>query len=88
LALLRQQDGTVLSMTACATGARLNGWTLLLMQDLKDRLEKMMADAADCELIGSLATDAAKRAMFRRLAEQFRAMAEELKAGIARREGA
>jgi hypothetical protein len=58
------------------------------MQDLKDRLEKMMADAADCELIGSLATDTAKRAMFRRLAEKFRGMAEELKAEIARREGA
>jgi hypothetical protein len=57
------------------------------MQDLKDRLEKVLVDAADCDLIGSLATDVAKRAMFRRLAEQFRAMAEDLKAEIAKREG-
>lgn len=57
------------------------------MQDLKDRLEKVTADAADCDLIGSLATDVAKRAMFRRLAEQFRAMAEDLKAEIAMRGG-
>lgn len=56
------------------------------MQDLKARLEKLLTDAADCELIGSLATDTAKRATFRRLAEQFRIMAEELKAEIARRE--
>lgn len=53
------------------------------MDDLKTRLDKLLADAEDCELIGRLANDIAKRATFRRLAEQFRAMAEELKATIA-----
>ena len=56
------------------------------MQDLKARLEKLMADAAECELICNLATDTAKRATFRRLAEQFRSMADEIKAEIARRQ--
>jgi len=55
------------------------------MDELKARLEKLLADAEDCELIGRLAEDVAKRATFRRLAEQFRAMAEEVKATIAQR---
>lgn len=56
------------------------------MQDLKDRLDKLLADAADCELIGNLAHDISKRATFRRLAEQFHAMADEVRAEIAQRE--
>jgi hypothetical protein len=55
------------------------------MEELKARLEKLLADAEDCELISRLADDIAKRATFRRLAEQFRAMAEEVKATIAQR---
>jgi hypothetical protein len=50
------------------------------MREYKERIEKLLADAADCELIGSLATDATKRATFRRLAVQFRDTAEHLKA--------
>jgi hypothetical protein len=57
-----------------------------MTQDLKARLEKLMADAADCDLIASLAADLKKRATFRRIAEQFRTMAAELRREIAVRE--
>ena len=50
------------------------------MRDYKDRIDKLTTDAADCELIGNLASDASKRATFRRLAEQFRTTAAQLKA--------
>lgn len=53
-----------------------------LMHDLQARLEKLIADAADCEIIGNLAADVAKRATFRRLAEQYREMAERIRAEI------
>ena len=52
------------------------------MQDLKDRLEKLTAGAAECDMIDNLATDAAKCASFRRLAEQYRTMAEEMRTEI------
>jgi hypothetical protein len=55
------------------------------MKDLQEKLEKLLADAEDCDLISMLATDVAKRAMFRRLAMQTRAMAEEVKRAIASR---
>ena len=55
------------------------------MKDLQEKLEKLLADAEDCDLISRLATDVAKRAMFRRLAMQTRAMAEEVKRAIASR---
>ncbi len=55
------------------------------MQDLRAKLEKLLAEAHDCDLIGNLATDTAKRATFRRMAAQFREMAEQLKADIAAR---
>ena len=53
-----------------------------MTNDLKTRMEKLIADAADCDLIASLAADLRKRAMFRRMAEQFRTMAAELKREI------
>lgn len=49
------------------------------MSDYKERIEKLEIDAADCELIGNLASDEAKRATFLRIAAQFRATAEQLK---------
>ena len=58
------------------------------MQDLKSRYEKVLADAAECELIRSLATDPDKRKMFSDLAAQYQQMAEALKQEIARREAA
>jgi hypothetical protein len=58
------------------------------MNDLKARYEKVMADAAECELICSLATDPEKRKVFGDLARQYRLMAEALKQEIDRREAA
>jgi DICT domain-containing protein len=55
------------------------------MEDLKNRLDKVTADAADCDLIANLATDAEKRKMFRELADQYRRMADALRAEIERR---
>jgi hypothetical protein len=54
-----------------------------MTNDLKARMEKLIADAADCDLIAGLAADLRKRAAFRRMAEQFRTMAAELKSEIA-----
>ena len=56
------------------------------MQDLKARYEKVLADAAECELIRSLAADPDKRKMFSDLAQQYRGMAEALKQEIVRRQ--
>ena len=39
------------------------------MQDMKARLEKLRADAAECALIRDLATDPVKRELFARLAK-------------------
>jgi hypothetical protein len=55
------------------------------MKDLEAKLEKLLADAEDCDLISKLATDVTKRATFRRLAMQTRAMAEEVRQAIAGR---
>ena len=52
------------------------------MKDFKARLEKLEADAVECDLIGNLATDADKRRMFRDLAAQYRKMAEAIRAQI------
>jgi hypothetical protein len=55
------------------------------MEDLKAKLEKLLSDAEDCELIARLAADAQKRELFRRLAADLRAMARDVEAVIARR---
>jgi len=55
------------------------------MKDLQAKLERLLAEAQDCDLIGNLASDHDKRATFRRMAEQLRQMAEQLKADIAAR---
>ena len=52
------------------------------MKDLQNKLEKLLVDAEDCELIARLATDQEKRKTFARLARQLRAMAAEVKADI------
>lgn len=46
--------------------------------DIRARIEKLLADAADCDLIANLATDERKRINFQRLASQYRALAETL----------
>jgi len=58
------------------------------MKDLQAKLEKLLLDAEDCDLIARLATDRAKRETFARIAKQLRVMADELKADIAVRSAA
>jgi SepF-like predicted cell division protein (DUF552 family) len=55
------------------------------MKDLKAELEKLLANAEDCELIARLATDKSKRDTFGRIANQLREMASQLQADIAAR---
>ena len=52
-------------------------------QDIQARIDKLLADAADCELICNLSTDVRKRAAFARLASQYTAMAEALRDEVA-----
>ena len=55
------------------------------MQDMKVHHEKLLADAAECELISRLATDAAKRDLFARLAQHLKMLASEIDRAIAQR---
>jgi len=55
------------------------------MANLDNRIRRLLSDADDCDLIGNLASDAAKRRTFRKLAHEFRQIAEELKRDIDRR---
>ena len=52
------------------------------MKDLREKLEKLRADAEDCTLISRLATDKAKRDLFAGMAAQIRQMIAELEAAI------
>jgi hypothetical protein len=52
------------------------------MQDLAAKREKFLQEAADCELIGSLAEDASKRETFRRLAKTLHQLADDIGAEI------
>jgi hypothetical protein len=53
------------------------------MEDMQARLEKLLADAEDCALIGKLATDVKKRDLFNRLAADLRGMASDVQAVMA-----
>jgi hypothetical protein len=53
------------------------------VEDLQARLERLLTDAEDCALIGKLATDAGKRDLFNRLANDLRGMASDVQAMIA-----
>ena len=48
------------------------------MQDYLAHLEKLRKDAAECALVGDLATDKAKREMFDRLAQHLTQLADEV----------
>jgi len=48
------------------------------MRDVQAQLEKLKAQAAECELIRDLATDKAKRELFGRLADHFKVLAGEV----------
>jgi len=52
------------------------------MKDLQAKLEKLLTEVSECELIANLATDPDKRAAFERMTRQYRAMIEELRADI------
>ena len=55
------------------------------MQDLKDKMERLTAEAAECDLIAGLATEKDKREAFRNLAAQYRKMADAIREMIAAR---
>ena len=55
------------------------------MEDLSARLEKLLTEAEDCDLIGKLATDLKKRALFQKLATDLRSMARDVEAVLADR---
>lgn len=49
------------------------------MIDIKEKLERLEVDAAECDLISNLAIDMIKREAFNKLAQQYREMAAEIK---------
>jgi len=53
------------------------------MEDLRAKLEKLLTETEDCELIAKLATDLRKRALFAKLAIDLRSMARDIEAVIA-----
>ena len=53
------------------------------MQDMRNHLEKLRADAADCALIRDLATEPTKRELFTRLAIHLETLALEVERAIA-----
>ena len=57
------------------------------MQDLAAKREKLIQEAAECELIANLATDPAKRSTFQHLAKRLDDLAHDLEAEIANRGG-
>ena len=48
------------------------------MKDIRTRIEKLLTDAAECDLISKLATMREKRDAFQKLAYEYRKMAREL----------
>ena len=55
------------------------------MEDLRAKLEKLLLEAEDCELIAKLATDIKKRAFFAKLAVQLKAIARDVEQTMAAR---
>lgn len=50
------------------------------MRDFTAKIEKILADAEDCELIGRLATDPNKSDLFKKLAADLRTIARDAQA--------
>jgi hypothetical protein len=48
------------------------------MKDMKERLDKLQKDGAECALIRDLATNQAKRELFTKLAEHYRVLATDV----------
>jgi hypothetical protein len=55
------------------------------MQDHQAKLDKLLNEAEDCELIAKLATDVKKRAYFAKLAVQLKALARDVQQTMAER---
>lgn len=55
------------------------------MQDHLEKLEKLLLEAEDCELIARLAGDIKKRAFFAKLSVQLRSIARDIEQTIAAR---
>jgi hypothetical protein len=53
------------------------------MTDLERRLDRFETLAADCELIGKLATDGAKRELYLRLALHYRELVADMRKAMA-----
>ena len=62
---------------------QLKGRVVPRMEDLRAKLEKLLVEAEDCELIGKLAADPNKRELFKRLAVDLRRMARDIESAIA-----
>lgn len=58
------------------------------MKDMQAHLEKLRAQAAECELISDLATDPIKRDLFDRLARHHRELAKQIELAIVSRNAA
>ena len=56
------------------------------MNDLQAHLEKLLMEAADCEMIARLATDKIKRQLFIKLAEHHRVLAAEVERAMKEKE--
>jgi hypothetical protein len=52
------------------------------MEDLRAKLENLLTEAEDCELISRLATDVRKRELFKKLAVDLRALAHDIQSMI------
>jgi hypothetical protein len=55
----------------------------MALGDLQHQLEHLERQAADCDQLARLAIDDDKREIFRRLADQYKAMAENVRLEIA-----
>jgi hypothetical protein len=55
------------------------------MADLKIKLDTLLSHAADCQMIGNSATDPETRDEYRERTEQFRVLAEQVRAQISER---
>lgn len=51
-------------------------------QELSTQLEKLRTEVADCVLISQLATDPARRELFRQIAEHLKGLAAEVERAI------
>ncbi len=52
------------------------------MQDFQTKIEQLLLEAEDCELIAKLATDVKKRAHFARLSVRLKALAREMQSAV------